>query len=297
LRNQYKFEISVVIPISNMAGRLDDLQQCIRDSTNLGFQIILIHDESDDLTDAEIKTMIKEINSENITYKKIKVSSVGLARNFGIGLATGDWIVFWDSDDIPIPTQYLEMARMANLEKLDVVIGDFAIEELINKRQVQQVRTRESIHGMCLNPGLWRFLFKRSILQNHEFPAYNMGEDQVFIARLRIDFASFGFYPEVVYKYRKGFTNQLTNSVSKKREVFFALVDCYKLVLDEPSSLVTRLLFINQFLATMKYARIIHKFRSILMILKLFLRFPKKVNEVLIVHTGLRIRKYFDEKR
>ena len=65
-----------------------------------------------------------------------------------------------------------------------------------------------------LNPGIWRFIFKRSSIGDLKFLNISMAEDQAFL--LDYDFtARSGVYSKLItYSYFKGDQNQLTNTKS-----------------------------------------------------------------------------------
>jgi hypothetical protein len=62
------------------------------------------------------------------------------------------------------------------------------------------------------NPGIWRWAFQRPIIDGVFFPNLLMGEDQVFLANLNIDWLKVYRGKENVYDYIQGNPSQLTAS-------------------------------------------------------------------------------------
>lgn len=113
--------LSVVVPIYNAEEKLDRCIQSILSQTYDNFELILIDDGSIDKS-AFICDKYA-LNDKRIVVKHIPNSGVSTARNLGIDLSRGQYLMFVDSDD------YIEkdmfMTYIQNIEKThsDVVIG------------------------------------------------------------------------------------------------------------------------------------------------------------------------------
>lgn len=90
--------VSVVIPVCNTTAEyLDECLESVVRQTYPHLDIILVDDES---TDNSFELCKKwEKTEPRIRALSIKHSGVGAARNFGMCRATGDYLMFLDSDD------------------------------------------------------------------------------------------------------------------------------------------------------------------------------------------------------
>lgn len=91
--------LSIIIPTFNCSTYIEN---CIN-SLNLNefldeVEVIVIDDGSKDNTEEIVLKMTMKYS--NIIYKKIKNSGPSIARNEGINISTGKYIIFVDSDDI-----------------------------------------------------------------------------------------------------------------------------------------------------------------------------------------------------
>ena len=129
-----KPHVSIVIPVSNMAGRLQNLEKSIKATDPTIFQIIVVHDFRGADTSFELKELINRVNNGHIELYEGKFGSAGKARSEGMIHATGKYLVFWDSDDVGYPEQIVKVIE----ETVDVSsiyvdqIKDFA-HKILNK--------------------------------------------------------------------------------------------------------------------------------------------------------------------
>lgn len=198
--------LSVVIPVTRMAGRLMRLTANLRACKGLDIEIILVHDEQDSKTHEELVKLVDELSSRNIKLIKKTVFSPGQARNIGINASKGSWIAFWDADDLTYPEGYLRLVCQAEETRADVGIGQ--IETTTSNSGTTKVRkfqlsgsNKTIINDLAYLPAFTRFVFRRDVFSNLSFPEYLLGEDLVFLANL--DFLDFKLEigREVIYNY------------------------------------------------------------------------------------------------
>jgi glycosyltransferase involved in cell wall biosynthesis len=88
--------ISVIIPTYNRKLLVEKTIQNILEQSLVPSEIIVVDDHSDDGT----LEFLKNIFNERITLILNKGEGPGAARNTGLEIATGDYIKFFDSDDL-----------------------------------------------------------------------------------------------------------------------------------------------------------------------------------------------------
>lgn len=97
---------SIIIPTYNRADLIELTINSLLSQTFSDFEILVVDDGSTDNTEA----IVKNIHSAKISYFKIKNSERGFARNFGAKHAKGDYVNFFDSDDIALEN-HLDTAK------------------------------------------------------------------------------------------------------------------------------------------------------------------------------------------
>ena len=89
--------VSLIIPTYNYGAYLPStLKSCLQ-QTNASLEIIVVDDGSTDET-PQILAKYKSIN--NIIYQRIANNGVANARNVGMQLARGKYLIFLDADDL-----------------------------------------------------------------------------------------------------------------------------------------------------------------------------------------------------
>ena len=123
-------KISLVIPVYNVEKYINQCMDSIINQTLNDIQIICVDDGSLDNCPQILDDYAKKDNRITVIHQKN--AGVSAARNAGIKIATGEYIIFPDSDD------WMELDALENLWKeaeqtdADIVYGDW-VEEHIDK--------------------------------------------------------------------------------------------------------------------------------------------------------------------
>lgn len=114
--------ISIIVPVYNT--KEEYLKECfdsILSQTYANYEILIVDDGSEKIT-ADFLDELKKTDDRTLVYH-MKNEGVSAARNYGINLAKGSYIVFVDSDDVLLPC-FLQEALYVALERgADFVIG------------------------------------------------------------------------------------------------------------------------------------------------------------------------------
>lgn len=123
--------VSVIIPLYNNEKYILD---CIRSVINQSYKNVEIIVVDDGSTDGG-KKIVEGINSDKITLFTQVNGGPSKARNKGIELCKGDWILFLDSDDcITTNAIKLLLEQLKNTSELDLIISGW--EGIYNKKNI-----------------------------------------------------------------------------------------------------------------------------------------------------------------
>jgi glycosyltransferase involved in cell wall biosynthesis len=209
--NVFFKNLSVVIPLRNMSGRLNNLFTEIRYLVAEDTQIILVDDGSSDDTSNEITDFIlKNRFQEKIVFINAKFGGPGAARNVGKDKATRNWVCFWDADD----KRNLDLmkATMNLTFDADLIITDFQKIYTVENLEVTKHRVFPfATHDLLVNGGLWRVVFNSKIIKNIDFLNLMIGEDLIFLARVLDLSPEISRISQVTYFYHVGQEAQITS--------------------------------------------------------------------------------------
>jgi glycosyltransferase involved in cell wall biosynthesis len=217
------FMLTAIVPVSGMAGRLQNLESWLSTIQNLDIQVVIVHDFRDSETERQLISILESLNSPKIIFLSGTYGSPGAARNAGLDHVATNFVCFWDSDDLPIPQSII-----SNLEKCsedyDVLVGQYVRCSNLPLEKNSVSSLDSSFQDIAMNPGLWRMVFRQDFIASLSFKTMRMGEDQLFIAEVMSLQPRLSFTNTLFYKYFVGHPGQLTRS----RDAIIELNDAFR---------------------------------------------------------------------
>lgn len=139
-----EIKISVVMPIYNAGEYLSRAISDVLRQTLTEFELICVDDGSTDNSPA----IIERFKKKDSRVSSIRQSNAGpsVARNKGLELVKGKYVIFFDADDIYEPTLLESLYEVAERDNLDVAVTKFDIySELDNKYSLPADEPHSSI--------------------------------------------------------------------------------------------------------------------------------------------------------
>lgn len=284
--------LTVVTPVARMADRLQNLRSWITNLGDMPLEVILVHDRQDLRTGYELASIARTLNDSRVVIIEGEFGGPGLARNVGLEAAHGEWVCFWDSDDIPEVEEFFSMVHKANALEFECVVGGFTAEHDVTHANKVHLLSSNYLNEIALNPGIWRFAFRRMAIDNLRFSKLLMAEDQIFLANLGIPDRKIQIHSKSVYKYFIGESFHLT----RRKEALADLpksIDLILKILQEPftknTDFVTMLLS-RQVLTAIKRCEYPLKLKVIKTYALELLRSPRNVLNSLLKSAWLVLR-------
>jgi len=264
------FNLTIIVPVKNMEGRLGRLMDWLLEADNLNIETIVICNGCTDKTYDVLFDFKVKSNLSNAVVLNSEVVGPGRARNLGISIAKGRYLVFWDADDYGLVKVLSELIRDETY-KFDVMVCKY--KQVIGDRQIIIKDWEDSklgnLYELGLNPGVWRIIFNRKILQNCEFGSSIMGEDQVFLTQVLAKNPVIIFSDEILYEYHTGFQTQLTanrTNLSGIPESLSQILRVLDTCTDEPE-LVVSIMFLRQIMTLLFRGTIKLKLKAVFLLL------------------------------
>lgn len=180
-------KISVIMPVYNAGIYLPERIESILNQTLKDIEIIIVLDCPTDGSNKIAESYADKDKRIKLIYNSVNLH-IGLSRNQGLKVATGEYISLIDHDDYCTPDMYEKMYSKAQQNQADIVVSNFYGITTTGKTQrfgfpqnySDEAFQKESftflISGPCnhnpacsitSNFSVWTQLFKRQFLEKH----------------------------------------------------------------------------------------------------------------------------------
>ena len=203
--------VSIIIPIYNSQDFLDYTLNSIANQSYQNIEIILVNDGSSDDSEKICKKWVKIDNRvKYITQPNLGVSA---ARAKGVSLASGDWIMFCDSDDL-LASDAID--SLLGKDDCDIIVGKIQCfkNEVKHKKNKISISCNDNIsfmrqilsNSISLISSPCAKLYRRDLFNKNDFsipPDIVRGEDFIMNFHYAINAKKICYVHKDVYFYRQ----------------------------------------------------------------------------------------------
>lgn len=215
-------KISIIVPIYNAEKYVAETINSLTNQTLKDIEIILVNDGSKDNSKEICENYAKQ--DERIVVINKENGGLADARNAGMKIATGKYIMFLDADDLFLEDTCEHMYNMIERTKADYVIGNYQMMDedgtrwtnsafdSDNYQEFKLDKNDYEISFFVMNSTAWNKIYNTKFLKDNDitFKVPSPSEDDYFTSLCYIK-ASYGFYTsKIMYLYRN-----CINSLSK----------------------------------------------------------------------------------
>lgn len=193
--------ISVIVPIYNVESYLQKCLDSLVNQTYNDVEFILVDDGSTDKS----KEIADSYNGFRFRIYHTKNRGLSAARNLGIHVSHGEWIMFVDGDDWVEPHFCEVPYRVALDNKADLVIfQNYHVNKRktvrdMKKRPYGEIDVRTAVKfGESV---VWNKLYKRELFDNISFPEGRVHEDIATTYKVFLRAKKIVMIPECLYYY------------------------------------------------------------------------------------------------
>ena len=218
--------VSVIVPVYNVEAYLGRCVDSILAQTYGNLEVILVDDGTKDNCDklcdayAAIDTRVRVIHKEN--------GGLSSARNAGIDIARGEYLVFVDSDDWIEPDAVESMLSLALEHQTELVVaGRYDVKAKTGQKKVGLCPPKtEVISGEEMVSRIFRWdncdssacdkLYARRLFREIRFPQGKVCEDVPIMYKIVLDAGRVALLSKPVYNYFHRSGSLSFTSVSEK---------------------------------------------------------------------------------
>lgn len=252
--------ISIIIPIYNVERYILDCLTSIKKQTYKEIEVICIDDCGTDSSINLVKEFIKENPDMNVRIINHEYNQgLSVARNTGISVATGQYTMFLDSDDMLVQDSIKKIIPILETNNLDIL--DCEIIEIYEKKEItlnlsvcKKPNTKiitgkefyvEMIKSNNYVPVVWNKIYNTSFLKQFTFVPRLISEDEDFTIRVlmssdRVQHLSTELY---IYRRREGSIMSQFNKNGEWIKSYIYIIGTFeKLISNETQPIVKKCL-------------------------------------------------------
>lgn len=224
-----KIDVSFIIPVYNTESYITKCVNSILEQNFDNIEIILVNDGSTDDSGKVCKRLSERYDC--VKYLEHANCGPGRTRNKGISIASGEYLIFIDSDDVILPNKINELWKsIISADKPDIIEYGYQVVKGSSETN-RSIKTGYSCDGITyyrqvLNKEYtyewyaWKYAFRKEFWLEQRF-AFPDGkyEDVSLIPFVIAKAKSVIATDLIIYRYNVERTNAITTGVSLNTEV------------------------------------------------------------------------------
>lgn len=225
-----EIEISIIVPVYNIENYIVECVNSILGQTFKKYEIILVDDGSTDKSPEICDKFAKENKSIRVIHKEN--GGLSDARNAGISISQGKYIMFVDGDDFLYDKTCLERIEreLGNSDILQYkMVYYYPNKKFVELKDIVDIESENSfedkLYKLICNGSISisacdKIISREYLLKNNLFFEKNLiSEDVHWSLRLYINEPTLKIFNSSIYVYRKQRENSITNTKNKEKTI------------------------------------------------------------------------------
>jgi len=234
-------KVSIIVPVYNVEKYLEKCLTSLVNQTLDNIEIIVVNDGTKDNSQIIIDKFKAQYPSKIVSIIK-ENGGQGSARNYGLKVASGEYIGYVDGDDYVDTTMFEKLYNVAKEDDSDIVIcGNYVVDENNNviQKEILKIENNrkatisENRKILFDKMAVWNKIYKADFLKSTqlEFRNKKWYEDFDFSVNVLLSSKSISIVEEPLYYYliRQGSTMNNSN-INRNLEIKDAMCEITKFV-------------------------------------------------------------------
>lgn len=217
--------VSIIVPIYKVEEYLSECIDSLVNQTYKNIEIILVEDGSPDGCPQICDDYAQKDKRIKVLHKKN--GGLSDARNKGLDICSGEYIMFVDSDDIIHKEMVERLVLTLKEKKVEIVecsVIKFSHSIVTPKYVEKQIdiynqidALRELILDNAFHQTVWNKIYTKDVIGDNIFPVGKCNEDEFWTYRVFANANKVAFLSDSLYFYRQRETSIIHNQYSIKR--------------------------------------------------------------------------------
>lgn len=220
-------KVSIITPVYNTEKYLKRCIDSVLNDDYKDIELIIVNDGSKGNCDE----IINSYQDNRIVYLKEENSGIGKARNNALDKATGDYIIFLDSDDSLNKNAIKTMVDTIESKNYDMVVSNY--EDVYENGKIEKIDFNNINNNIYNNPRMINIInlgpsnkiYKRELFDNLRFPENVKYEDFALVLKLISKSLSIGHTKEYLFNFNRLSTGETLTVDKRVFDIFASLKD------------------------------------------------------------------------
>mgnify|MGYP001186463218 FL=1 len=222
-----KSEISIVIPNFNRNKLFIKTLDSIRSQSINNWRCIIVDDGSEEETLNALKKYIQNDSRFELFSRDREPKGANTCRNIGLSQVKTDWVMFFDSDDIMLPTCLMNRTKaIEENQDYDLLLSQgvtFSSKGIMNFRNnpLSQDYLKEIVGfnvALSTPTAIWKTSFIKKIRWNENIQRWQDCELFIRVLQFGAKYKWISLKPDHLIR-SEGHNNRITNSKSKYNDI------------------------------------------------------------------------------
>lgn len=226
-------KVSVLLPIYGVENYIAHCATSLMEQTYKDVEYIFVNDGTPDASIERLNQVVKRYPDRRVQVQVIaheQNMGLAMARATALCSATGDAVIFVDSDDYVSPTMVESLVTQMQHSGADIVdagysiVSNGSVTKQLSPQHISDKAYLKTILCQNVEPNrIWGRLIRKSLFEENDISftlGVNYGEDFSVLPRLLVN-ARRSWVDECSYYYRDDNPQSYTNNISTKNAVSF----------------------------------------------------------------------------